>query len=185
MTFWKWFVSGSGGHPGYRRIVNRWLLFHVAVGVAVAFAVPASIAQTANAVLVPLIGVFVGLSFAWGANAQSMLQTDQIRRMTAERAGGFAEYVFTFQIAMFVILATLAVWGLGGLSVFDQSWPTTVHPFAYGAVEITLYGLASLAVRECWHVIVGTQLMLLQWSEIKREEEKSKRECDSQDHVPD
>jgi hypothetical protein len=42
-----------------------------------------------------------------------------------------------------------------------------MRPFVYGAIENALFALASLTIRECWHVVVGTQQMLVESDEIR------------------
>jgi hypothetical protein len=134
-----------------------------------AFVNGGALGDIANTVFVPLIGILVGLSFAWGANAHALLQSREIRLMIRHRAGGMPEYAFTFQLAILVTLTTLAAWGLAGLRIFDVAWPTMMRPFVYGAIESVLFALASLTIRECWHVVVGTQQMLIEFDEIRTE----------------
>jgi hypothetical protein len=67
-----------------------------------------------------------------------------------------------------MILITLIVWRLAGLSVFDTRWPTADRKCQYYALKSGLFALSSLAVRECWHVVLGAQWMLLTQREIKR-----------------
>ena len=79
---------------GFRRLVNIWLLFHMLVGVALAFLIQVDLATAANAVLLPLVGILIGLCFAWAGNAQALLQTRELNRMTEHSEGGFTEYVY-------------------------------------------------------------------------------------------
>lgn len=161
MTFWRWFFRGSGGRPGLFRFLDLWLVAHGAIGAALAWAVAAPLETAANAVLLPLAGIFVGLSFAWGGNAQALLQTAEIESVSEHHPGGFEEYVYTFQAAILCILAALTLWGIAGLGVFDHFGPTQLSPRRYGAVEVLLYAIASLAMRECWHVVLGAHALLL------------------------
>ena len=32
ISFWRWFFRGTGGKAGLRRLINAWLLFHLAIG---------------------------------------------------------------------------------------------------------------------------------------------------------
>src|SRR5688500_2066943 len=89
ILFWKWFLKGSGGKAGWRAYFNRWSLVHIVVGGAMSFLVPLSLREASSAVLFPLAGAFVGLSFAWAGNAQALLQTPEIERLSTKALGGF------------------------------------------------------------------------------------------------
>jgi hypothetical protein len=60
-SFWEWFFKGTGAKPGFRRILNLWIFLHLAIGLIVAYLVCEDIKTSANAVLLPLIGIFIGL----------------------------------------------------------------------------------------------------------------------------
>ena len=170
ISFWRWFFRGQGkGHAGLvSKLVNYWLFVHGAVGLALALLVPVSLKDAANSFLLPLAGVFIGLSFAWGGNAQALLQTSEIEDLADHHEEGFESYVYTFQTAILVILTTLTLWGLAGLGIFDLRWPTQKSRVIYSALASVLYSLASLTLRECWHVVLGSQLLLLSRRRIRR-----------------
>lgn len=172
-TFWRWFLRGLGGPPGYRSVLNVWLLLHLAVGLALTLSVPLSLRDAANSVLLPLTGIFIGLSFAWGGNAQALLQTEEVEEFTAYHPEGAAHYVFTFQAAIVVILVTLGAWGLAGLGIPDRCLPLRDGNIAYRLLSIVMYGLTSLTVRECWHVVLGAQALLLIRQKIRQRDRDS------------
>lgn len=161
LSFWRWLTRGTGAGAGLRRLVDAWLPFHFVVGGVIAQLVSLTIREAANAVLLPLAGILIGLTFAWAGNAQALLQASEIEDLSEKRKGGFEEYVFTFQLAVLILLATLVAWGLGGLGVFERQcfWPCSSTP--YFVAKALLFALASLALRECWHVVVGAQVLLL------------------------
>jgi|SRR5687767_3465296 len=185
-SFWHWLAKGSGGRPGYRRLVNLWTLFHLTVGLLFAVVVPVTLVTAANTVLLPLAGVLVGLSFAWAGNAQALLQVSEIEEMTEHHPGGFQEYVFVYQAAILTILITVVAWAIAGFEVFDKVWPTSAQEKSYFAIKTLLYTVSSLTLRECWHVVSGAQWMLLSQRLIKQqrmggkeiEEQNSKRLSD-------
>lgn len=166
-TYWRWFFVGTGAGPGFRRLVNWWLVAHIGVGVVLCIIVPAKLSVAANTVLMPLAGVFIGLSFAWGGNAQALLRTPEIETLAAGHAGGYEEYVYVFQTAILVILVTLVVWGLAGLGVFDRPSPVPWGHKLYPVVSVILYSAASLTLRECWHVVLASQLLLVVGKRIR------------------
>jgi len=166
--FWSWLIRGSGGKPGYRRILNRWLVLHGVVGLALAWIVPVPLAQCSNAVLLPLAGIIIGLAFAWAGNAQALLSGSEMEDVADQHKGGFVEYVYVYQTAILLILTTLVVWSLAGMSVFDVRWPTPDRAYLYFVVKTVLFGLSSIALRECWHVVLGAQWMLLAQKTVKQ-----------------
>jgi hypothetical protein len=172
-NYWYWFVKGSGGRPGYQRIINWWMFFHLAVGLIVSFLVPVCIEQAANKVLFPLSSIFIALSFAWAVNAQSLMQSEEICKLSEYHAGGFTEYIFIYQTAVLTILSTLVVWGLAGLGIFDIRWPTINNPELYFIIKTILFTMFSITLRECWQVVVGTQILLLVQREIKKHSRKN------------
>ncbi len=118
--------------------------------------------------LLPLASIFVGLSFAWGGNAQALLQTKEIKDLTEKHEGGFEEYLYTYQLSILLILTALVSWGMAGLNIFDEVWPTEENAMVYLLLESILFFLASLAIRECWHVVLGAHAMLLAKHEISQ-----------------
>jgi hypothetical protein len=161
MSFWAWFFKGSGAGPGVLKVIDRWLFIHLLIGVSVAALSPTEMCSAAKGLLLPLASIFVGLSFAWGGNAQALLQTKEIEDLTQQHKGGFEEYIYTYQLSILLILIALVSWGIAGLDVFDKVWPTAESSKTYFILESTLFFLASLAIRECWHVVLGAHAMLL------------------------
>lgn len=160
ISFWRWLFVGSGAGPGLRRLLDLWLAVHAAVGITMALLVPISLEKAGTGLLLPLAGIFIGLSFAWGGNAQALLQTQEMLLLARRRKGGFSEYLYTYQLAVLLILVSLSFWAIAGLGIFDQVWPREPDSWQYKAVSSGLFGLASLTLRECWHVVVGSQGML-------------------------
>ncbi|HET7212841.1 MAG TPA: hypothetical protein VFL79_04595 [Terriglobia bacterium] len=169
LGYWHWFSEGSGGKPGFRRLLNSWAAVHIAIGFLVALLVKLNLTACADTVLLPLAGILVALSFAWVGNAHALMQTPEIEELAKHHRGGFIEYAYVFQTAILAILGALIAWGLAGLSVFDDRWPTTSHPLTYLLVKTSLFALCSLTIRECWHVVLGSQLMLIVRRHVKAE----------------
>jgi hypothetical protein len=161
LRFWSWFVRGSGARPGYTRLVNEWMALHAAVGFFLGVLVSRPLESVAGTALFPLAGILIGLSLAWAGNAQALLQSPEISQLADEHAGGFVEYVFVFQLAVLIILATMVVWGIAGLGVFDDLWPTPLRFAPYLVVKTVLLAMFSMTIRECWQVVMGTQLLLI------------------------
>jgi hypothetical protein len=167
IKYWYWFLRGSGGKPGYRRIINLWILVHAVVGGVLALLIKLSLSDSANTVLLPLAGILIGLTFAWAGNAQSLIRSGEIGLLSDYHEGGFTEYVYLYQTAILVILCTLILWGLAGLRIFDQTWPTAERKELYLATKMTLFALSSITIRVCWQVVMGVQMMLIAQKKIK------------------
>lgn len=163
--FWPWLVRGLSDRPGYRLLLNRWLIIHVVLGSGMAAIVNMSIHEAAQTLLLPLAGMFIGLSFAWVGNAQALLQECEIEKLAKHHPDGIQTYVYTFQLAILVILTTLVAWGLAGLRVFSS--PFFCDKWIQLGIEATLYFLASLTLRECWHVVMGSQLLILSRHKVR------------------
>ena len=167
ISYWQWLAQGSGGKAGYRRILDKWLLLHIPVGIALSFLISLDLQKCANAVLLPLAGILVGLSFAWAGNANALLQTKEIAKLSEYHEGGFVEYVFIYQTAILTILTTLVFWGFAGLGIYDHTWPTQCNPKLYFTIKAFLFVLSSLTLRECWQAVSGAHWMLRVRKEIK------------------
>src|ERR1700720_2988439 len=103
-----WLLRGSGGKPGYRAVINQWLVLHITVGPLIAYFLPTDLSTAASAVLLPLAGVLVGLSFAWTGAAYAILTSKEIRRLGRYNPGGVDEYIFLYETSILVLLITLA-----------------------------------------------------------------------------
>ncbi|MBW2303518.1 MAG: hypothetical protein JRF57_07360 [Deltaproteobacteria bacterium] len=180
MNFWKWFFQGDTApnskyfeqsatkRPGILAYLDWWLVFHMSVGIILMFIVPVRINEAAKSILLPLAGIFIGLTFAWGGNAVSLMQSEEIDMLANYRSGGLKEYVFKFQSAILVLLITMIAWGLAGLNVFEPLRGKLPLDFAYNAIEVLLYFMISLSLRDCWHVVMGAQSMILLRSAVKK-----------------
>lgn len=163
--FWKWMLRGMKDKPGYHQLLDRWLFVHVVVGIVVALVVDMPLDKAAQTILLPLAGIFVGLSFAWVGSAQAILQKNEIMALAKHHPDGVQTYVYTFQLAILVILITLILWGLAGLGIFNS-----FGKLPKITTEIVLYFFSSLTLRECWHVVMGSQHLILSRIKIRNKD---------------
>lgn len=168
LTYWEWFAKGRNGRPGWQKFFDRWLALHVVVGVVMGFGLRLPAVDAARSVLLPLAGVFVGMSFAWVGNAQAILQSEEIERLSEQHPGKLEQYVYTYQSAILAILLTLVAWGLAALGTLEQPCPWQCPSSTYNLAKSALYALASLALRECWHVVLGAQLLMLSQRYVRK-----------------
>ena len=174
LSYWVWLAKGYYGEPGYQRLLDLWLVLHLAVGGFLAWFIPIDLSLAANSVLLPLAGVLVGLSFAWAGNAQALMQVAEFQEMADFHEGGFVEYVFAYQTAILTILVTLVSWALAGFGIYDKIFPPKTCPYCYTIIKVTLFVLSSLTLRECWNAVLGAQWMLITQRQLKRSAFKPK-----------
>lgn len=174
ISFWRWFFFGSGAEPGIKGFFDIWLFFHIAVGFCSAFVVSGSLQQIGGNLILPLAGVFIGLAFAWGGNAQSLMQSAEIENFSRFNAGGFEDYVYSFQLAILVLIVTITCWGVAGVGVFDHFWPKNSN-ITYRYISAFLFFLISISIRECWHVVLASQMLLLIRYKIRRQQILAKK----------
>lgn len=170
-TFWRWFWQGYGARPGYRRVLNSWLFLHVIVGILCATQINVSLAEVAVKALLPLMAIFVGLTFSWAGNAHALLQSEEIVAISRNRAGGISEYIFTFQLCILIILISVGFWVLPSLNLsyhFVDSSYITFNMLS----SVFLYALLSLAFRTSWQAVLGANMLLLMRVIKKREAEE-------------
>lgn len=167
IDFWTWLLKGSGNKPGFRRLWDLWLIVHLLLGVLLSVLLKSDLEMAAKTVLIPLSGIFIGLAFAWAGNAQSLLQSKEIHQLTKYHAGGYVEYLYIYQLAILIILTTLILWGLAALGMFDLQGALLKSAKWYFVTKTILFTLASLTIKVCWNVVLGTQMMLMVQKKIK------------------
>jgi sterol desaturase/sphingolipid hydroxylase (fatty acid hydroxylase superfamily) len=136
---------------------------------------PSTIAlkDAANTVLFPLVGIFIGLAFAWVGNAQSLIQPDQIRKIIRVNKLQLSDFSYRYQMAILVLFACLVVWGLAGLNIFD---PKIMRAAIYAWVTFGIFVLTSVAFRECWHVVLSARTLLVAQDFIREGEKRDDEE---------
>ena len=168
--FWKWLFLGLEDGPGYHRVVNWWLLLHIATGIIITCASEVPIHEAAQAFLLPLAGILIGLTFAWTGNIQALLKEKEIQKLAEHHPDGIQVYMYIFQLAMLVILVTVVAWGLAGLRIFDAINCHNFHVF----IEFSLYFLASLTLQQCWRVVQGSQMLIYVRYQVQKATENEK-----------
>lgn len=157
-SFWRWlFIGSQGGPRGVYNIVNRFMFFHVLVGVAAALLInndPFTFAQKA---LFPAASILIGMSLAWTTRASTILQSKELRERLFDRERSAEDYIYGFQLAILIIISMVgftAIMAGGGtrLHVLGEPYDVIVSAF-------WLYFLMSLSLRECWGVVNFTNML--------------------------
>ncbi len=159
--FWTWFFFGTGGRPGFKRLLDKWIFFHLIIGFALS-KIQISTGEVSKDALIPMISVFIGLTFSWAGNANSLLQSEKIIRMSEKRRGGIYEYVYTFQLCVFIMLFAIGAWTVAAIQVPYPTWMGFINYDDFDFfVRVFLLGLLSLTLRTCWQTVVGANFLLL------------------------
>lgn len=152
-TFWGWLIAGSGDSPGWRALVQPWMVVDLIVGLVLGFALKIDILEAARAVLFPLASIFVGIAISWAANAHSLIQSDEIAALSERLPGGVVEYVYPFKLAILVMLLTICAWALAAIGVDVSLLSTESRQWLRGALGFLLFFLLSMSVRTSWQTV--------------------------------
>ena len=168
--FWSWFLFGIAEKPGYQGLWNSWLMIHAMLGFILALIIrlrspDVDLIKAATTVFLPFASILIGLTFAWGGSAQSLLASEEIQELTETGSNGLVEYLYTYQLAILTVLSTLVCWGMAGLGLFGKK---------NLLIEWFLYSLSSLTIRECWHSVLGAQWLLLTQKNVRKAKRASK-----------
>ncbi len=103
------------------------------------------------------------------------MQSDEINVIADYNLGGMQVYAFRFQAAILFLIITMVCWGLAGLNVFEPLREKHSLKFIYAIIKIILYFLISLSLRDCWHVVMGAQSMILLRRSVKKVLDRQKK----------
>jgi hypothetical protein len=137
------------------------VFLHILVGALGASLIHRELADVAQATLLPLMAIFVGLTFSWAGNAHSLLQSNEVIALSRTRMGGIAEYIFAFQLSILVILLAVLGWIIPSLKLrFILDGTFQVADFNFLAA-VLLYAMLSLSFRTSWQAVLGANMLLL------------------------
>lgn len=155
-SFWRWWFK-----YGIVKFLDRWLLLHIAVGYLFAKLVPLTFQHVASVIVIPLVGILIGLSFAWVGNAMAILESPQLAKMTAMHTRGIKEYLYTYQSAILILITCIILWSLIALNLHHIPLTLNLSPQFRFFGKLALYAFSSLSIRECWQVVLSTQWLLI------------------------
>lgn len=156
LNFWRWFFHGSGSLPGYKRVFNSWLIQHLCIGSVCVIFISTSLESAARAILFPLTGVLISVCASWAGPTQTVLTSEEMIPVFELHEGGACEYFNILQAAILIMFATISIWGLAGIGVFESlnTKPLGSKKILYYIISIFLYGIISLSLKTCWEVIL-------------------------------
>jgi hypothetical protein len=163
-TFWNWFIFGAGNtRPGWRLMLNGWLIWHVAVGTALFLLIPATPYEFAGKALFPAASILVGMAVAWTSRAAAVLQDEKFRSAVISDYLPIEAYLYGYQLSLLIIISMVifvTITANGGLTL-----PIGTN-LAQTCTGITMYFLLSMAMRECWTVINFSNLLSILHSKV-------------------
>ncbi len=155
-SFWRWWFR-----YGTTRYFDRWLLVHIVFGYFLATNVTMNFEHAASVIVIPLVGVLVGLSFAWAGNALAMLQSTELALMASKNPRGMKDYLYTYQAAILALIVCIVLWSLVALGLHHIKLFAGLSPFQIILGKMGFFALSSLSIRECWQIVLSTQWLLL------------------------
>lgn len=181
INFTSWILKGyENSKPGYKRVFNAWLILHICIGFLLAFLIETPIQKVSQTILLPMMGVLIGLTFAWAGNAQGFIQSREIIALSKNKPGGYIDYIFTYQLSILIVLVCSGLWGLAAIDfreivVGDQTIHLKYLPeTAKLIIKAILYFILSVAIHESWSVIKGVHYFLIVKNKVYEVKEQQK-----------
>jgi hypothetical protein len=179
--FWIWIIKGfDGSIPGYKYIINKYLVIHLFIGVILSIFIDTPIQQVSEKIIIPLTGILIGLTFSLIGNAQGFLQTEEIIQLSKNVKGGYIVYILNYQLSIFIILITSGIWFLLSIDIACPFnfiiWPIFFEsPIIIKIFKgIFFYSLISISIRESWSVIQSIYYLLIAKNKIYEKNKKDK-----------
>ena len=178
IKFNMWFFKGiSKNSAGYKRILNSKLLIHILIGCALSYFIKKSIIDISNICIIPILSVLIGITFAWIGNSHIVMMDSEVRPVLNEREGGLIEYLYIYQLAIFILLIVLIINILNVLgfhqtikSIFKLNYFWSVMlGFTYKSI---IFALFSYSISIVWEIITAAQWLYV----IKNEVYEAKKE---------
>lgn len=161
LSFWGWFFSE--GLPSFFK--DWWSLVHIMLGITIACCIKLPLQDISQKAFLPLGSIFIAIVFAWSGSISAILQSGEVDKIRESSGVNlFRSYVFSFQMTVLISFGLLIFWGLAALNPFENL--SKVAPLRTLA-RVLLYSYTSLAIRECWLMVLRLQLHLLQIAIIR------------------
>lgn len=168
ISFSIWFFRGiDGSKSGLRRVFDRWFLLHIVVGIALGVFIDTPLKDVSRVILLPLMGILIGLTFAWAGNAQGFIQTKEIIEVSKNKPGGYIDYVFVYQFSIFMVLLCTGFWAVVAFDFKEITWfDRPIHPkyltvIQKISIKSFLFFILSFTIREAWSTIQGVHYFLI------------------------
>lgn len=169
-SFWKWLFFGYGNKPGCIRLLTFWILLDIAIGASGAISISKPLSEIAVGVLVPLAGVFVGLSATVSSGTQALVSSQEINKLARFKDGGIADYVYPFQLSILFIFLSMSFWGAAASGLLDHSMKVACIEFnVFSAIG---FSLTSSCIRLAWRCVSGGSDLVFAVFEVRNADGK-------------
>lgn len=126
---------------------------------------PNSATDIARSIAMPGAAILVGLAFAWAGRSASLLQDKAFSKFIIEDGPPAEGYVYSFQLAIltviaFVVIALSLIAGGVDISLGSQRADDIAN-------KTLLIFAGSLALRECWGVILFVNKLTIQYYKVR------------------
>lgn len=169
ISFWSWFFKKNDG--GLYRIFDYRIIYDLLIGFLLTVFIETSIVNVARTILFPLFGLLIGMTFAWLANATSILQTNEIRKLSEKKEGGIKSYIYIYQTVILVVLTVMSLWSIIAMK-FMYSLFINTNIIVIDIIKTMAYSSLSTVIRFCWQGSLGTQKFLIIRTKIIEEIKK-------------
>ncbi|WP_156111564.1 hypothetical protein [Thalassospira australica] len=157
--YWTWFLKGSGGKPGYHRLLSYWIMLDVFVGALSGLKILEM--SDFSSLFLPIISVTVGLVIAVVIGAVSVYSNYRLYELSGGHSGGYFDYIYPYFISLMLSVSCLVYFLFmkligGSLEYTEISWLL----FDGVPVQINLYVclggvLISILLRTVWRTVCG------------------------------
>ena len=170
-SFWHWLLKGYGGKPGYKSLLSYWLVSDIILSFLFSKLVSAQPSEMAVAILLPLMGVLIGLAIVCCSSAYAVIITDEINLLAEKLEAGPIEYVYPYNLSLLIILITAGYWAFAALGLLDfhyleigNIWigEKSLHPY-----KIIGFFLISNSVRLSWQSLRDNASLALAVNEVR------------------
>lgn len=158
-SFWFWLIDGRKG-GGLSRWFNRWLLWHIAVGLVFSYQVHANLPDLVRSTMLPFAAALFGLTLAWVATANNFVSSTEFRRVMYGSPSGVRGTINYLQMVVYLVLLCGVYWGIVGLGPYPISPKLDAKSVNWGVKFIGFF-LTSFAILECGSSINVTRLAML------------------------
>jgi hypothetical protein len=169
--FWSWLICRDvEGDRGISNILNKYLVIHILVAGVLALIANDSATSIAKSIALPGAAILVGLSFAWAGRSANLLQDREFSAFLIENGPPAEGYVYSFQLAILAVIVFILValaLAAGGLNM--SLGTRTTDEFAN---RFVLFFFGSLALRECWGVILFVNKLTIQYYRFREMDQR-------------
>lgn len=161
-SYWHWFFLGTpASSAGIKLYWNWWLLLHFLIACLLSITVTID-DKIATSLTIPFIGILIAITVAWCGNITALLNSYEITKLSTYHKNGIEQYAYSVQNSVLILLICVVFWMLVGLGIFNGC-----------AGKLLVFFISSIAIRDCWNLILLAQYLTIARAKIMlREEEK-------------